>query len=181
MLSRSEPSHDDPRAEAAFAEELAGLRTALRGYVLSILPHHAACDDVVQETALFLWERRGEYDGGTNVKAWAFKVAWFKAMAWRRDKQREKTVNFSEDTLHEIAGAAETLADEARERLLALRDCLSRLSPAEVRLLQIKYVEGGSLSGHAREIALKPSRVQKTISRLRLALRRCIETKLSRE
>ncbi len=179
MMSRSEPSQSAPQAETAFAEEVAGLRTALRGYVMSILPHHAACDDVLQETSLFLWERRHECNDDTNVKAWAFKVAWFKAMAWRRDKQREKTVNFSEDTLHEIAGAAETLADEARDRLHALRDCLSRLAPADVRLLQMKYVEGGSLTDHAREFSLKPSRVQKTISRLRLVLRHCIETKLS--
>ena len=108
------------------------------------------------------------------------KVAWFKAMAWRRDRQREKTVSFSEDTLHEIATAAESLADDAGERLQALRACLSRLSPAEVRLLQLRYVEGGSLTGHAIEQQMKPNRVQKTISRLRLALRHCIETKLSR-
>jgi RNA polymerase sigma-70 factor (ECF subfamily) len=179
MMSRSEP-WDDPQADTAFAAEIAALRVALRGYVMSILPHHAACDDVVQETCIFLWDRRHERDDTTNLKAWAFKVAWFKAMAWRRDRQREKTVNFSEDTLHEIAAAAEDLAEEARDRLLALRDCLSRLAPADVKLLQLKYVDGGSLTGHARETSVKPSRVQKTISRLRLALRHCIETKLSR-
>lgn len=179
MMSRSEP-WDDPQAETAFAAEITALRVALRGYVMSILPHHAACDDVVQDTCIFLWDRRHERDEATNVKAWAFKVAWFKAMAWRRDRQREKTVSFSEDTLHEIAGAAESIADESTERLLALRACLSRLAPAEVRLLQLRYVEGGSLTGHAREQQMKPARVQKTISRLRLALRHCIETKLSR-
>lgn len=173
-------SWEDPQDDSAFAAEIAGLRLPLRGYVLSILPHHAACDDVVQETSVFLWERRHERDETTNVKAWAFKVAWFKSMAWRRDRQREKTVSFSEDTLHEIAAAAESLADDAAERLLALRACLSRLAPAEVRLLQLRYVEGGSLAGHARERQMKPARVQKTISRLRLALRHCIETKLSR-
>jgi len=179
MMSRAEPG-EDPRDDSAFAVEIAALRVSLRAYVMSILPHHAACDDVVQETSVFLWERRSERDDSTNLKAWAFKVAWFKAMAWRRDKQREKTVSFSEDTLHEIAAAAENLADDAAERLLALRACLSRLAPAEVRLLQLRYIEGGSLTGHAREQQMKPSRVQKTISRLRLALRHCIETRLSR-
>jgi RNA polymerase sigma-70 factor (ECF subfamily) len=180
MISRPEPNQSEPQGETAFMEEITGLRTALRGYVMSILPHYAACDDVVQETSLFLWERRHEYNDETNVKAWAFKVAWFKAMAWRRDRKWENTIHFSEDTLHEIVEAAETLADESRDRLLALRDCLSRLGPAEVRLLQMKYVEGGSLADHARELALKPNRVQKTISRLRLALRHCILAKLSR-
>ena len=180
MMSRSQEwSGDDPQADSGFAAEIAGLRTALRGYVLSILPHHAACDDVVQEVSLFLWERRHERDPGTNLKAWAFKVAWFKAMAWRRDRQRERTVNFSEDSLHEIAAAAEALSEEAGERLAALRACLSKLSPQELQLLKVKYVDGGSLTGRARELSQKASRVQNTISRLRLALRHCIETKLS--
>jgi len=179
MMSRAE-NRDDPQDDSAFAAEIDALRVSLRAYVMSILPHHAACDDVVQETSVFLWERRDERDDTTNLKAWAFKVAWFKAMAWRRDRQREKTVSFSEDTLHEIATAAESLADDAAERLLALRACLSRLAPADVRLLQLRYVEGGSLTGHAIEQQMKPTRVQKTISRLRLALRHCIETKLFR-
>lgn len=179
MTEMSPDWQNDPQADAALAGELAALRTALRGYVLSILPHHSACDDIVQDVSVFLWERRHERDADTNLKAWAFKVAWFKAMAWRRDKQREKTVNFSEDTLHEIAGAAEALAEEAGDRLRALRSCLSLLGPTDVRLLQVKYIDGRSLTDHARELRQKPSRVQKTISRLRLALRHCIETKLS--
>lgn len=179
MMESSPEWQIDPQADAALAGEIASLRTALRGYVLSILPHHAACDDIVQDVSIFLWERRQERDADTNLKAWAFKVAWFKAMAWRRDQRREKTVNFSDDTLHQIAGAAETLAEEAGDRLLALRNCLAQLPPADVRLLQLKYVDGGSLTDHARELRQKPTRVQKTISRLRLALRHCIETKLS--
>lgn len=178
MMPQSREWHDEPQDEVALAREIAGLRAALRCYVLSILPHHGACDDVVQETCLFLWERREECGEETNLKAWAFRVAWFKAMAWRRDRQRERTVNFSEDSLHEIAGAAETLAEEVQERLSALRSCLARLDPEEIRLLRLRYVEGGSLTDHALALRQKPSRVQKTISRLRLVLRHCIEMKL---
>lgn len=167
--------------DAVFAEKISGLRLALRGYVLSILPHHGAAEDVVQETCLFLWERRGECGAETNLKAWAFRVAWFKAMAFRRDQAREKIVTFSEDTLHQIAGAAESLADEAHDRLLALRRCLEQLSPAEIGLLRLKYVDGRSLTDYARSLKQQPARVQKTLSRLRLALRHCIENRLSSE
>lgn len=168
-----------PPDEDALARGIESLRPGLRAYVMSILPHCEACDDVVQETSLFLWDRRAEYDPATNLKAWAFKVAWFKAMAWRRDRQREKVVYFSDDTLHEIADAAAAVAQGADERLLALRSCLARLSAEEIQLLQFKYVEGGSLTGRARQLLQKPARIQKTISRLRLALRHCIESNLS--
>ena len=170
-----------PTCEATdLADRIAELRPALRGYVLSLLPHYGACDDVVQETCVFLWERREECGEGTNLRAWAFRVAWFKVMAHRRDRVREKTVIFSEDILHEVAEAAEMLADEAQDRLDALRKCLAGLSPAEIRLLQLKYVEGRSLTDYAMVLGQQPSRIQKTLSRLRLALRHCIETKLAK-
>lgn len=165
--------------EAAFAERISELRTALRGYVFSILPHHGTCDDVVQETCLFLWENREDYRADTNFKAWAFRVAWFKAMACRRDHARGKIVNLPEDTLRQIAEEVESLADEAHDRLEALRRCLARLSPAEIALLRLKYVDAGSLTAYAHSVKQQPARVQKTLSRIRLALRHCIEKQLS--
>src|SRR5690606_8901552 len=141
-----------PQDDPELAKEIAGLRTALRGYVLSILPHHGACDDVVQETCLFLWERREEGSAETNLKAWGVRAAWIKAMGGRRGRQREKAVRFSADSRHGIAEAAEPLADEGQDRLRALRGCLARLSRGEIRLVRGKYVEPGSLSDDAREL-----------------------------
>ena len=174
-------SDETIRDNTTLAEKICEHRLAPRSYVFSILPHHGACDDVVQETCLFLWQRRDECAKETNFKAWAFRVAWFKAMAYRRDHQRENIVNFSESCLHQIAEAAETLADDTHERLVALRHCLSSLTPDQIRLLRLKYVDQGSLTDYARSIQQQPSRVQKTLSRLRLALRQCIESKLSIE
>ncbi|BCU77628.1 sigma-70 family RNA polymerase sigma factor [Luteolibacter sp. LG18] len=169
-----------PRDEAELAHRIAALRISLRGYVLSILPHRAACDDVVQETMIFLWERREEYREDTNLRAWAFKVAWFKAMGHRRDRMREeRVVCFSEDSLHRISGAMEEILEEAEPRMEALRRCLSQLDAEEIRLLRLKYVDRGSLTADAQDRAENPNRVQKAISRLRLRLRHCIESKLS--
>jgi len=172
--------HTVPQDEAELAHAIAALRVPLRAYVLSILPHKAACDDVVQETMIFLWERRGEYREDTNLRAWAFKVAWFKAMGHRRDRMREeRVVTYSEDSLHRISGAMEQILEEAEPRMEALRKCLSQLSADEVQLLRLKYVDRGSLTAHAQDRAENPNRVQKAISRLRLKLRHCIESKLS--
>lgn len=170
---------DRESAETRISADLGALRSQLKAYVYSILPHHAACDDVVQETCLFIWESRAECREDTNMKAWAFKVAWFKALAYRRDMQREKVVYFSEDVLHDIAGAAEETSNEVDARMLALRACLAKLPPDELKLLKLKYIERGSLTDHARKEGWKPNRVQKTLSRLRIVLRSCVESKLS--
>ncbi len=183
-MSMPAPNSSENTASVALSDaELSGriqeLRPALRGYILSILPHPDAAEDVVQETCLFLWERRGDFQPGTNFKAWAFKTGYFKALTHRRELQRNKVVTLSEDLLHRIAGAAEEQAEQIDERLVAMRACLADLRPEDLRLLQLKYVERRSLSEQARSLNAPPNRLQKAISRVRLALRHCIEHKLS--
>jgi RNA polymerase sigma-70 factor (ECF subfamily) len=179
MTPLSEHRPDDPSDDPSFADAVAGVRGALKGYVLSILPYPDACEDVVQETCVFLWDRRRDYQAGSSFRAWAFKAAWFKALSFRRDLQREKVVTFSEETLQRIAGAAEDFSSQADERIVALQRCVAELPEADAQLLRLKYLDRASLADHARQLAMKPNRLQKALSRLRLALRHCIERRLS--
>lgn len=159
--------------------EFEALRPLLRGYILSIVPHPSAVDDIMQETIIILWEKRADYTPGTNFKAWAFKVAYFKALSHRRELQRSKVVTLSEDLLHRIAGAAETLADESDSRFQALQDCLGSLLPRDLSLLQATYVEKTSLTDQAKQLDVPPNRLQKAVSRIRIMLRSCIKKKIS--
>jgi RNA polymerase sigma-70 factor, ECF subfamily len=174
----AQQSPKDSPQEAEIALALSTLRLPLRGYLLTLVPDQAACDDLLQETLLFIWERRAEAVESSSIKAWAFKVAWFKVLAWRRDHQRERLVYFSEDILHQLAPMAEEMSVEADERLETLRRCLARLSPEELGLLRLKYVDNGSLTDHAAACGWKPNRVQKMLSRLRVALRHCVQQQL---
>lgn len=157
---------------------IASLRLPLHGYLRTLIPDPEACDDLVQDTLLFLWERRDHANPAVPLNAWAYKVAWFKAMAWRRDHRRSRLVYFSDDMLEHLAPVAEAMSAAAEDRLEALRDCLAALPEPDLTLLRFRYVEQGSLTERADEQGWKPNRVQKTLSRLRLALRHCILAKL---
>ncbi|MCB1133389.1 MAG: hypothetical protein KDN05_19875, partial [Verrucomicrobiae bacterium] len=132
MIPFPSPEEDSSLDSAEISAQIEAIRPALRGYILSILPHPDAVEDVVQETCLFLWERRADFQAGTNFKAWAFKTGYFKALAHRRALQRNKIITFSEDVLHRIAGAAEQQAGHADARLSALSHCLRELGPADL-------------------------------------------------
>ncbi len=182
MMPTSHPnSGQDSRQEAVIGPAIASLRLPLRGYLRTLVPDKAACDDLVQETLVFLWERRGSADESTPLKAWAFKVAWFKAMAWHRDHRRDRLVYFSDAVLQRMAPVAEEMSLTVEGRLEALRRCLADLPEVDQALLRLKYTDQGSLTRHAREQGWKPNRVQKTLSRLRLALRHCIQARLRTE
>lgn len=165
--------------DAAMALEIASLRQPLRGYLRTLVPEDpAACEDLAQETLLFVWEKRDEGFKAETMKAWVFKIAWFKVLAWRRDNKRSRIVYFSDELLQEIAPVAEELADTTDERLEALRHCLTRLPREKQDLLRLKYAEHANLSEYAKKRNWKPNRVQKTLSRIRQVLRHCIESRL---
>ncbi|RYD65767.1 MAG: RNA polymerase subunit sigma-70, partial [Verrucomicrobiaceae bacterium] len=64
-------------------------------------------------------------------------------------------------------------------RLTALRDCVAELPGESKRLLQLKYLDRLSLTDHAKNLGVKPNQIQKSLSRIRIALRHCIETRIS--
>lgn len=163
-------------SEAEFSTELMAIMPALRGYVMSLIPEQSASEDVVQETHLFLWEKRENFEIGTSFKSWAYKVAYFKAIAARRDYAREqRRIIFSDEVILKIASQAEEVANQGSERMEQLKRCLIHLKPEERKLLQYKYLDRGSLTKLAEITGKSPNSIHKTISRLRLRLKSCID------
>ena len=62
---------------AELERELEKIQPALYAYVGSLTGGSAGVADVVQETNLLIWEKRDDFESGTNFKAWAFRIAYF--------------------------------------------------------------------------------------------------------
>ena len=150
----------------------------LRGYVASILGAWSDVDDLVQESNLVLIQKRHNFEAGTNFIAWAFRIAYFKATTWRRDRMREGRVVLSEAAFQEIAAYAETHFEDRQPELDVLAQCLKRLSLAERELVNHRYVERRSFCQLAVAHGCRPNSIQKTMSRIRLTLRHCIHKHL---
>jgi len=163
--------------EINFEARITALMGPLRGYIASMLGTVDGVDDVLQETNFFLWDRRGDYEVGTSFKAWAYRVAYFKTLAARRDRMREGRHVFSEEFIERIAQKTEEIDDHG-DRLGALQQCLEKLRVQDRRLLRLKYVDQKSLTDYSKVMRVSAASVHKTISRLRLALRHCIEKEM---
>lgn len=183
-LSRSALPMDAARKHALsleeFDRELTAIQGPMGGYVISLLGPGADTDDIVQETNLFLFERKDDFVPGTSFKAWAFRVAYFKALACRRDRIRRDESVFSEATIHLIAERSSTLFGDGEDRLTALRDCLDQLPKTERSLLAARYQNHSTLTKFAKTQDRTESSIYKAISRLRLALRHCIEGRMNK-
>ncbi|MCW1925022.1 sigma-70 family RNA polymerase sigma factor [Luteolibacter arcticus] len=154
---------------------LAKAQPRLRGYILSILGGWSDVEDLVQETNLVLLRKRETFEPGSNFIAWAFRVAYFKATTWRRDRRRENRLVFGDGLFHEMAELAEQRFTTREPPTAALKTCLKQLSPREQELIHLKYVEGRSLVAHAEATGTSAHALHKAISRIRLALRHCVQ------
>lgn len=161
-------------------ELISSVQTDLRCYIISLIGNANSCDDILQETNLFLWQKRDRFTLGTDFKAWAFRAAYFNAMSSRRDLARRGEVHFSEYMIEKIAPAAMQKFSSKPTKLTALGKCLKKLTLAQNQLLNIKYVDKLSLTDYAAQIGKPVNVLHKQISRLRFALRSCIEQEMKR-
>ena len=164
----------------AFDALLADAQLRIRGYLASILGGWADVDDLLQETNLILIRKQEDFKPGTNFIAWAFRVAYFKATTWRRDRSREGRVVLREHEFQEIAAAAEEYFASSASVLQALTRCVEKLPPADRELVRLKYVERQSLTDLATGLGCRANTLHKSISRIRLALRKCVRETLER-
>ncbi len=176
---KPEPMLEDSASAREVAALIRGLQPTLTEFAAGLLGGADGADDVVQETNLFLWERRADYEPGSDFRAWALRVARFKVMAARRDVARERRLRFSDETLERLAARAEERAGGAERRLKALGGCLGRIRLQDRRLLEWKYARRGSLTELADAVGESANAIHKKISRLRMALRQCVEKALS--
>ncbi len=141
--------------------------------------HRHLADDVLQETALFVWEKRSELPGVQNFNGWVFKAAYFKTLSCRRDLARKKEMVMSNEIFELIAEAADESEAATEERMTALRGCISSVSEGERRLLEWRYSEKQPVAMIAAALEKTENVMNQRLSRLRRFLRNCVEQRLA--
>lgn len=168
-------------SERELESHIESIQSDLRGYIISLAGHDGDCDDILQETNIFLWEKKNDFEVGSNFKAWAFKVAYFKAMASRRDSIRRGEVVFSEDIAQRISSEANSYFSSRPDTINAMRICLGKLSTDHLKLINVKYQQGKCLSSFALQTGKSVDAIHKSISRIRRSLRACIDKQTSNQ
>ena len=65
---------------------------ALRGFVRSLVLTLEDAREVMQDVAAVLWRKFDQLDSSENFRCWAFGVAKFEALSFRRDRARDRNV-----------------------------------------------------------------------------------------
>ncbi len=145
----------------------------LRRFIRSMLPTHVDTDEVLQQTAIVIWKKFGDYDPETHFMKWACVIARFEALAYRRKMARDRLV-FREDILDLLAdeGLDEIEMRDAEEA--ALQSCLSALPEKQRQLVELAYTPGVKVVDLAAEAGASPEAFYMRLGRIRRRLLKCI-------
>lgn len=162
--------------EIEFVKDLTQWQGRLLGYLVSILGNIHDAKDVLQVTNVKLWEKKDDFKPGAEFGPWAKKFAYFQALAFIRDRKRDKHF-FDDDLMLQLADE-EVVSQDPVIREVALRDCLTKLSEQQRELIKSRYSDGGSIYQAMSQSGKKESATKVALMRIRKALFMCMESKI---
>ena len=148
-------------------------------YVMVIVPNVADARDIVQETAVALWDKIDRYDRGKPFAPWACRFALNEAKMFLRKKSRQYRLADEVVNLLEIERMENS--DRLDARKYFLRECLKSLPSKNAQLVHDYYFNETSVDELGKHFERSVEAVYKTLQRVRQALHTCIENKLQLE
>lgn len=152
----------------------------VRRYVGSLVPNVGDVEEIVQQTAVVLWEKFSAYDPERPFTPWACRFALNVARHWMARQQRWKRL-LSGELAETLAHRRRHLQSEFDSRLRHLDDCVKQLPQRQQSILSDFYFEQRAIEDVARRAEKSVDAVYKAIQRMRKALRECIEMKQQQE
>ncbi|MBI1375198.1 MAG: sigma-70 family RNA polymerase sigma factor [Phycisphaera sp.] len=129
----------------------------------------------LQLTTRLIEERREEFTPGTNFDAWAFTIARFQAMAYRKNTTRQRARRvLSDDALDRVEAKFTEMSDRATDMRDALRTCLQKLSPEQRHILDARYAHDDTVKVAAEQLNRPVKSMYKALYRIRKMLMDCV-------
>lgn len=153
---------------------------ALRAFTRSLLPSWDDAVEVMQNTSLVLWRKFDTFDQNTEFLKWAFVVARFEVLKYRRTIARDRHI-FDEDLVNRLAEEAADESDSLEAERRALQSCLAKLPEQQQVLVKSAYEPGTKIKDLARQIGKSATALYKTLNRTRQQLLTCIEQTVAQE
>jgi RNA polymerase sigma-70 factor (ECF subfamily) len=144
-------------------------------YVAALVPNLADADDIVQQTAVALWEKFDAYDPAQPFTPWACRFALNKARQWIERRQRWQAL-LENGLAEELAQRREQLRPEIELRLQHLEGCLRKLPEDQRSLVEGYYYRRDAIDRLAANSGRTVAAIYKLLQRVRHSLQVCIES-----
>jgi RNA polymerase sigma-70 factor (ECF subfamily) len=180
MNKYADQPHSNPADQQEFLRVfLANEREILR-YVVALVPNLADAQEIVQQTAVVLWEKFDHYDRSRPFAPWACRFALNVTRQWMDRRKRWKAL-LEDGLAEELALRREQLRSGFDTRLVHLDQCLQKLPEHQRSLVDGYYFRQLGIEAVAGQAQRTADAVYKALQRIRRQLRECIERSLREE
>jgi RNA polymerase sigma-70 factor, ECF subfamily len=170
----------DPRRAETFLSLYSSCQRSLYAYIVMLLGDPIDAHDVLQDTALILWQKFDAFELGTKFSAWAREVARYRVLRYRQIHANDEPM-FEPHVLDTLAAhAAVTEPGGKQFRGDKLAECIDRLGEADRELIRLRYLRGVRVKTLAESLQRSEKGVSQSLGRIRRNLRRCIEDGLQK-
>ncbi|MCW1925054.1 sigma-70 family RNA polymerase sigma factor [Luteolibacter arcticus] len=165
-----------PEQNREFVALMVPCQQSIRNFVYSIHPDAGDLDDIMQETAISLWEKFDTFDRTREFLPWAMRLAYFEVLSFRKKRSRDRLV-FSDEAVEALAAEEPEveLTEHVRE---ALETCLCRLDPRARAVVEARYGKGSSISDLAIHRKESVHRLYRILDKVRALLIDCVRGQL---
>ena len=149
-------------------------------YVAALVPNVTDAEDIVQQTAVALWEKFEAYDPAQPFTPWACRFALNKARQWIERRQRWQKL-LESGLAEELMQRREALRPEIEVRLKHLEGCVGRLPQGQRELVEGYYYHRTGIEALSETSGRTVQATYKALQRIRQALLDCVDRADSRE
>jgi RNA polymerase sigma-70 factor (ECF subfamily) len=152
---------------------------SIRNFIYSIHPEAGDLDDLMQDTAISLWEKFDTFDHSREFLPWAMRLAYFEVLRFRKKRSRDRLV-FSDQLVDVLAGEAPEAvpAEPVRQ---ALESCLCQLDGRARDVIEARYGHGTSITDLAAARNESVHRLYRILEKVRGLLIACVRRQLAAE
>lgn len=169
-----------PERTEEFVKLISQHQRRLASYILTLVPHWADAEEILQEANVVLWREFHNFELGTNFAAWAYKIAYHQVLNFRKRRSRDK-LQFSEAFLEAVAAEAGAAADGLETRYHVLTECIAKLTPRNREILNQRYRSGADIESLAEKVGRTVQASYRALSRIRRTLQDCVHRRLAVE
>ena len=158
--------------DAAFDRELVAALPRLRRFAFGLAGSLDEADDLVQAACERALARRDQYEPGTRLVSWLYRIV---QTIWIDQVRRQRTVSVDPALLAEYPGGDAVGEAESRLALAEVRQAIAVLSPEHRTVLLLVSVEGLAYREAAEILGLPIGTIMSRLARARLALAKALE------
>jgi RNA polymerase sigma-70 factor (ECF subfamily) len=146
-------------------------------YLCAAVPDFHEAEDLLQNVSIVCLRKFSTYDERRPFVAWALGMAKIELLRLRRTQMRLPLLH-DEKILEELASVSEELEPRLKASESALAECLHQLQGRAAALIRLRYDEALKPAAIAQRLGMAAVAVRVALSRVRAALRQCIDEKV---